>query len=370
MDPDNPKPVNLLSWLTSDRHKVKVEQIRAIQDKEARDAIKKTLPAITPSGLFTRREVNALTAHSGFIAIDIDFKDNQHISNYSQLKEQLSKLQNLAYCGLSVSGAGFWGLVPIFNTEKHRGHFLALCQDFKRFGIILDKSGSDVCRLRTFSWDPDAHFNHSAKPYTKIYVPQPAPRYSTPVTSDTREKVEKIITEISLHKIDVTSGYDNWFQIACALSNEFGESGRGYFHTVSRFHPKYSAKDADHTFNGCLKHDYNKVTIASFFKIAADHNVKTKPDPVITTPRPDVNYRAPIPSVPVFSKSWDKNITDLEQFFATATLPGTPIRLDRCSIITDVSLFINSHLSILKGQNGNKRYSPYLDRLTTLKTLL
>lgn len=61
--------------------------------------------------------------------------------------------------------------------------------------------------------------------------------------------------------------------------------------------------------------------------------------------------------------SWSDEIAEMEQFFKVAKLPSEPIRLDSCSQITNIPLFIESHLSIVKAQNGNKRFTPYLDRL-------
>lgn len=66
--------------------------------------------------------------------------------------------------------------------------------------------------------------------------------------------------------------------------------------------------------------------------------------------------------------SWP--IADLEQFFTTTILPTAPIKLDTCSTIIDLSKFVSSHLSIVKAQNGNPCYLPYLDRLCLLKNIL
>ena len=65
---------------------------------------------------------------------------------------------------------------------------------------------------------------------------------------------------------------------------------------------------------------------------------------------------------------WD--IEELEAFFHDAELPSEPIRLDACTVITNVSLFIESHLSYVKAHDGNDRYMPYLDRLRELKRVL
>ena len=67
---------------------------------------------------------------------------------------------------------------------------------------------------------------------------------------------------------------------------------------------------------------------------------------------------------------WDQDIKEFEQFFKVVKLPTEPIRIDKCSQITNFELFIKSHLGIVKGQNGNNRYRPYLNRLIELKRIL
>jgi len=272
-----PVEVNLLSWLTSDKHRDKVEQLRAIQDESLQKIIKASLPAITPSGLFSYRDTEHLIGHSGFLVFDIDKKDNKHIINFNELRGQVSHIASVAYCGLSVRGHGFWGLVPIPKStpEEHKQRFSALAKDFKEFGINLDASGSDVCRLRIYSWDQDGYFNHHAKLYMKVFKPKQK-RFIRSQLSDTRDKVETIIEKVRLNKIDLTQDYkDGWFKIGCSLANEFGEAGRGYFHTISQFYPKYNAQETERMFNNCLKHNYNKITIASFFHIV-DESKKLK----------------------------------------------------------------------------------------------
>jgi hypothetical protein len=70
----NPVSINLMTWLTSRKYKDRVEAIRSIDDKKERDAIKSTLPGITPSGTFSYRNQSNLITHSGLIQIDIDPK--------------------------------------------------------------------------------------------------------------------------------------------------------------------------------------------------------------------------------------------------------------------------------------------------------
>jgi hypothetical protein len=109
-----PRPVNLLHWLQSDKYAHQIQELRRLDDKDKRDKIKASLPAITVSGTFhpTRKEEH-LVKHSGLVCIDIDWKGNEHISNFNSLKEQLFHIENVAYAGLSASGKGFFLIIPI-----------------------------------------------------------------------------------------------------------------------------------------------------------------------------------------------------------------------------------------------------------------
>jgi hypothetical protein len=62
-------------------------------------------------------------------------------------------------------------------------------------------------------------------------------------------------------------------------------------------------------------------------------------------------------------------LTDLETYFATAELPKE-IRLNRFSYLTDVQLFVNYHISVLKAHPKNSRFMPYYLRLMELYRVL
>lgn len=384
------KEVNLLRWLTSDKYRGRVEEIRKLQDETLQKDIKMTLPAITPSGIFSYRSEEHLTTHSGFLAFDIDLSDNTHIANFDDLKTQVSHVVNVAYCGLSVRGKGYWGLVPIPKSTpiEHKQRFSALANDFKRFGINLDPSGCDVCRLRIYSWDAEAYFNHNAKLYTKIFKPQK--KSSTrPAYSNTREKIEGIIEKIKQDKTDITEDYQIWLKIGCAFADEFGGGGRDYFHSVSQFHPDYSPDKTDRMFDDILKHGYDKVSIGWFFNLLKDYGISLKTElkplpkvekkPISDISRGDVpkgNVCKTLSDIGITRKpklqkgGWDAAIMELEQFFTQINIPNEPIRLNGLTLITDPAKMINAELSIIKYQNGNKRYLPDLERLRELKRIL
>jgi hypothetical protein len=177
----NPRNVNLIAWLTSTKYQYKVDVIRAIDDKAKRGEIKATLPAITPSGLFRTRETKVplqekLISHSGLIQIDVDNLDK---GDLKYIKKDLQTLDEIAYLGISVSGRGLWGLIPIPpDPEYHRDYFEVLSQTFEELlGITLDKKPKNVASLRGYSYDSEAYFNHSAIPF--INKSKPIPRTNT-----------------------------------------------------------------------------------------------------------------------------------------------------------------------------------------------
>lgn len=90
---------------------------------------------------------------------------------------------------------------------------------------------------------------------------------------DTRAKVERVLSLIEQKGIDITNGYDNWLKVGFALTSEFQEAGRGFFHRVSRQNAEYNTSDADKQYNKCLAAHGDGVTIATFFQMAKDAGI-------------------------------------------------------------------------------------------------
>ena len=180
---NRPKWINLLDLLLAEPGKYAgtIERIRTTNDPEERGRLKKQIPAFTPSGLFAGRTQETLITHTGLIALDIDAKDNaERLTNYAELKSELAKIEYVAYVGQSVSGTGYWALIPIKDPTRHKQHFQALEIAFGNAGLIIDNACSDVTRLRFWSYDPDAYFNHFAKTWQSEYEAPPIIKASSP----------------------------------------------------------------------------------------------------------------------------------------------------------------------------------------------
>lgn len=97
------------------------------------------------------------------------------------------------------------------------------------------------------------------------------------------------------------------------------------------------------------------------------------------TPQQNIifSHVAPLPKIEVFKterieqpQNWSNDIAELENYFASIELPTQPVKLNRCSTITDCSLFIESHFATVKANNGKRSFLPYLNRLQELKQVL
>jgi len=69
-------------------------------------------------------------------------------------------------------------------------------------------------------------------------------------------------------------------------------------------------------------------------------------------------------------KPWDSEIKELENCFNQISMPESPIRLNSYSLIEAPAKFIHSHFDIIKANNGNSTYLPYLKRLQEFMDLL
>ena len=274
-----PKQTNLWEWLKDDKYKADIEFLRSLTDKNKRNEVKKNLPCITASGEFSERKVSGLKQHSGLICIDIDSDHNPQIDDFEELRDQISRIANIAYCSLSASGNGVFCLIPIKYPDKHKLHFEALKPGFEELGIFVDKSCGDVSRLRGYSYDSKAYFNMNAPAFTQLYEPKPPSPdnfFKTKTKSkvkffnetNSKEKVMSVLSKIEKNRIDITKTYEHWFQIGCALANEFGEEGRQIFHSVSQYHVMYSVNKTNQIFTECLNKKYS-INLGTFFYVAA-----------------------------------------------------------------------------------------------------
>jgi hypothetical protein len=99
------------------------------------------------------------------------------------------------------------------------------------------------------------------------------PFFKTDFQSDVKDSIEKVVSQIEAQSLDITDGYENWLNLGFALSDELGESGREYFHRLSKFHPEYSYDACNKQYDNCLKSNNFGVTIRSLFYLAKQNGL-------------------------------------------------------------------------------------------------
>jgi hypothetical protein len=87
------------------------------------------------------------------------------------------------------------------------------------------------------------------------------------------EKVEDVIQRIESSRVDIAPEYSDWVKVGFAISSEYGELGRNYFHRISKHHVGYDAQACDKQYSECLNGKRQGVTIATFFHFAKNAGV-------------------------------------------------------------------------------------------------
>jgi hypothetical protein len=290
-----PETKTLGGWIAGcmkDGHKyaAQVKQYR----ETGKEELKKSLPLATVGAVFTGeknkekypkpgsgyRVKEQIKTRTGWIALDVDAGDNPHLEDAAAVRDAIARFVYVPFAGLSVSGKGVWALVKVEDPEKQDLYFEQLQIDFKSRGIILDSSkGKNPNDARFYSFDPAAYVADDFEIYDRLPVVKPKPKKKaggrtfqrTSYTSkpgETRAKVEKLIAKIDT---DITGGYKKWSQLGFALEDEFGESGRDYFHDISQYHPEYNRRECDWRYDSCLKSNGAGTTIGTFFYECKKH---------------------------------------------------------------------------------------------------
>lgn len=254
-----------------------IQQIRMTEDKTERTRLKSGLPCATISAICPDgRKADDAFEYTGLICIDIDGQDNSGFGSGAELKAEVCKIVEVAYCSLSASSKGCFAIIRLSHPENHLGHFLALQRLFKsRLGIVIDGQCKDVKRLRFATHDSKPYINDNAEPFRIVDAtikPRPNSTKTTVVMGQrtwnesqeaTLDKVTRLTEEVVRRGIDLTDGYSKWVETGMALAN-LGEAGREFFHAVSSVYPGYDRAKANTKFTNLLR-TTRKVTIATFF---------------------------------------------------------------------------------------------------------
>jgi len=250
--------ITIEEFLTSVRFgkwQKQIEIVRAEPDKVKRTLLKETiLPAITASGVFSKRNQDSLIQHSSCICIDLD--------NFTDRTALLSDPYTYALLA-SASGGGLAVFVKIDPT-KHKQSFKWLQEYFfKTYGIICDPAPSNHASLRFVSFDPNCFVNEKSK-IAKFAEKKQHKVKSLPIYfSD--DNISIMVKEAVNRGINIAESYPDYITLGFALAAGQGESGRTHFHALAGVSVKYNSEHCDRQYNISMKRTDGGITIGSFY---------------------------------------------------------------------------------------------------------
>jgi len=249
-----------------------VIKIRTIKDKEIKRAEKTKLPNVTISGIFGKRIDNDIKAHSCFIGMDIDDLGNEVEST----RELLRSDPYIYSCFTSVGGSGLCVIFKI-DGDKHREAFEGIADYLiKKYQIIVDPTGVNPSRARFVSFDPDLFINEKCLKFKK-YLPKPKAKKIT-ATVFVKSEFDQVIADMVEANVSCVEDYRDWRDIAFGLADQFGEAGRGYFHSLSSCSDKYEKSMCDRQYTHALLRNGrpgNKITVATIYWFARQAGINT-----------------------------------------------------------------------------------------------
>ena len=85
--------------------------------------------------------------------------------------------------------------------------------------------------------------------------------------------IDLITQRIEAASVDIAPNYADWRDLGFALADALGESGRNYYHRLSRFYPSYSQSETDKQYSACLASHGQGVTIKTLYHLAKSSGV-------------------------------------------------------------------------------------------------
>lgn len=152
--------------------------------KEESESIKAGFPYFTASGTFSVRRADGLTQHSGKLAIDFDYADNEDLLDPAKIEATKALLcddKYSEYVFYSCSGNGICVIVNV-EPDQHLDSFLWIEKYYKQYySLNADKACKDVPRPRYISYDPNLFYNPN---YEKINPVEEKQSLTTTIDAD------------------------------------------------------------------------------------------------------------------------------------------------------------------------------------------
>ena len=306
----------IYSYIVSSHAKENTLLLRSLINSYVRRIYKaQNFDYVTFSGRFSVRKNDGLVEHSGFMCFDIDNLPSE--KRLQEIKSQLinDPLLHTVLLFRSPSGNGLKWVVEVPDryslrscqqttdnrqqtvdcrqstidviVKNHRVLYERIRQYLlTQYGIETD-STSDIARPCYLCHDPDAYYDEPtfhSNPSHKLltsFVSMVNGRQTTvkplPTSVDLPYKqgrscrewdvADNLIRRIESRGVDITGDYHDWVRLGFAFANGFGELGRGFYHRVSQFHPRYDPNQTNRQYDNCMKSNRGLVGLGTAIKL-------------------------------------------------------------------------------------------------------
>lgn len=234
---------------------------KAKGDLETYKRIKSESKVMTPTGIYNQGESKSEKnlQPNGIVCIDID-------TDLSE--DQIHALYNDQYTFIvhkSFGGDGYCVFIKIDANKISEAYDAVSKYYLDTYDISTDKACKNPNRIRYVSYDPDILVVDNSKKFNvKVEKKDQAPKAIQYVY--TKSDLDSIFEQIKERNIDLCDqDYYKYIRIALAFANEFGESGREYFHFVCSYGSKYNRAHADRDYTGCLNRGDGSCSIGTFY---------------------------------------------------------------------------------------------------------
>jgi hypothetical protein len=179
--------------------------------------LKKLLPAITPSGVFSQRNNSCLTESSCLLCLDFDDVPGDMVAAFTKLEcdpHTLASFTSPSGTGLKVF-ASYRG-----GADQHRAAFQTALDHYSRLGVGgLDPATKDLARLCFLSHDPAAYLNPDAIPFVPAKPAVPVGKTPLHANASTRAPAAEADVQAALRFISPDVPNAEWVEVGMALHN-------------------------------------------------------------------------------------------------------------------------------------------------------
>jgi len=176
-----------------------IGRIRAEQDEDRQQLLKRKLPCVTVSGVFLGgHHASNMVSHSGLICLDFDSHDNPSMDGCAEaMRDKLAEDPFVKLAFVSARGNGVAAIVRI-EPDRHGDAFDNLMAYFrKEHNLNIDRACRDVTRLRFVSWSETRENPHARlfRRYSLVEthtVPKTSPDANTLPSAPSGEEVKAV----------------------------------------------------------------------------------------------------------------------------------------------------------------------------------